>query len=166
MKIAIAILLSGCFLMMFFAYSQSTKLQQQRNEISELRTKLDAMPKNATLDFQEKCAKQARAAFTQDGWDKKPMATFADHYNVTLNKCFVEIEDADMKSAPGRIWRTKLLMDAFEGKVYGNYLWSSEKGKRYWEVAPVECTVSMNSGEDKSCSSENEFDLQVRQYME
>jgi len=78
----------------------------------------------------------------------------------------MEIENTDAKSSPGTIFTSKTLTDAFEGKVYGNYIWSTQKGKKYWEVPPLECKVTLPSGEEKACHSSDEFDELVKQYME
>src|SRR6266851_3062813 len=79
------------------------------------------IPKTASLDLQEKCARQSQAAFRRDG---------------------------------------------FEGKVYGSYMWRADKVKKYWEVPPIQCTVTLPSGEEKTCHSSDEFDSLVKEYME
>lgn len=56
--------------------------------------------------------------------------------------------------------------DAFEGKVYANYIWRSDKRKKYWEVTPFDCKVMLLSGEERLCHSSDEFDALVKQYME
>jgi hypothetical protein len=56
--------------------------------------------------------------------------------------------------------------DAFEGKSYAEYAWKSEKGKKYWEVKPFVCKVTLPSGEKKDCASSDEFDDLVKVYME
>lgn len=60
----------------------------------------------------------------------------------------------------------KKVMDAFESKVYANYVWSTRPGKKFWEVPPLECTVTLLSGEESTCHSSAEFDSLVKQYME
>lgn len=120
----------------------------------------------AALDFQEKCARQAREEFRLYGWDKHTMAVVLNHYNAQLNKCFMEVQDTDTKSAPGQIVTSRNVLDAFEGKMYASYIWSTEKNKKYWEVPPLECKVTSLSGGEKVCRSSEEFDELVKQFMQ
>jgi len=91
------------------------------------------------------------------------MADFTNHYNERPNKCFVEIGAKDARSVPGTISKSKTLSDAFVGKVYGSYIWSTQKGKKYWEVPPLECKVTLPAGAEQKCHSCDEFDLLVKQ---
>ncbi len=166
MRAIVSLLIVACIALAYLAHSQSSTLKQQEKEIKELGAKVQAMPKNATLELQEKCAKQAREEFNAEGLEKEKFAGFSNHYNVALNKCFVLVENTDPKTTPGTIWTNKTLVDAFEGKVYGEYMWHSDKVKKYWEVPPVQCKVTTLSGEEKSCISSDEFDALVKQYME
>jgi hypothetical protein len=166
MRITASLLFLACAALAFLAYSQASSLKQQQKEIQDLSVKVQALPRNATLDLQEKCAKQALEEFREGGWEKNPMAGFTNHYNVPLNKCFVLVENTDTKTTPGTIWTNKVLSDAFEGKIYGSYAWHTDKGKKYWEVPPVECKVTMLSSEEKQCGSDDEFGALIKQYME
>jgi hypothetical protein len=58
------------------------------------------------------------------------------------------------------------LFDAYEGKTYGEYNWHTVKDKKYWEVPPFMCKVVLPSGDDKLCTSDNEFDELIKTYME
>lgn len=122
--------------------------------------------KNVSLDLQEKCAVGAREAFKRDGWEGTEGAMFSNHYDEKLNKCFVQVEHTDIKTSPGTEVVSKVVSDAFEGKVYATYMWRSDKVKKYWEVPPLQCSVMLPSGEDKTCRSSGEFDTLVKQYME
>jgi|SRR5580704_3788174 hypothetical protein len=166
MRVIVSFLVVACIALAYLVHSQSSTLKQQQEEIKELGARVQAMPKNATLELQEKCAKQAREEFNVDGWEKEKLAGFSNHYNVALNKCFILIENTDTKTTPGTIWTNKTLTDAFEGKVYGEYMWHSDKVKKYWEVPPVRCKVTTLSGEEQNCASSGEFDALLRQYME
>ena len=143
-----------------FAYWQAAALREQREQVRRLSTKLEF----ATLDLQEKCAKQAREEFKLYGWDKKEMAYVLNHYNSKLNKCFMQIEDTEFKQGTGTT--NKIVSDAFEGKTYASYTWISQNDKQYWEVPPRDCKVTLPSGEEKICHSSEEFDALVKQYME
>lgn len=166
MRTAVLLLLVICFGLGLLTYFQSATLREQRAQILQLNVKVQSMPKNATLDLQEKCARQAREEFKLYGWDKRETAALSNHYNATVNKCFMEIAAADTKSVRGEMVESKTVSDAFEGKVVGSYIWGTQKNKKYWEVPPLQCKVTLTSGEEKICHSEKEFDEMVKQYME
>lgn len=122
------------------------------------------MTKGANLEFQKKCADQAAAVFKELGWNKKPWAVYSNHYQPTMNKCFVRIENTAIENhAPSTSINVS---DAFEGKVYADYFWLNSEGKKYWEVKPFMCKVTLLSGEEKVCQSKEEFDELVKVYME
>ena len=141
-------------------YTQSGLVRAQQQTIDDLGAKLKANDKATDFELQAKCAAQARSEFESNGWGKHPLATYMNHYSKNLNKCFVEIQDIDAS-----IGTTKFIDDAFEGKMYANYFWRGEKGKKYWEVAPAICTVTI-SGKDAVCKSSDEFDKLAEAYME
>jgi hypothetical protein len=126
----------------------------------------EAQPNAVSLELQEKCSKGAQEAFKRDGFENQQLASFSNHYNEKLNKCFVQYDSTDAKTSSGTIFVNKVVSDAFEGKVYAQYMWHSDKVKKYWEVAPVQCTVTLPSAEEKTCTSSEEFDTLVKQYME
>jgi hypothetical protein len=152
MKVASAVLLLTCVGLCLLVYSQATTLRAQRQQIQQLDSKLVAASTTTTIDLQEKCARQSREEYRSDGWEKRSMAGFTNHFNTRMNKCFMEIQDTDTTSSPGTVITSKTLSDAFEGKVYGTYIWSTDKKKKYWEVPPLECDVILPSGEKKSAN--------------
>ena len=89
-------------------------------------------------------------------------ATFTNHNNLTLNKCFMEMHLA----SPEPLVVSRRVVDAFEGKIYAEYLWTNPQGKQYWEVEPTLCSVTGVSGEETACTSSEEFDQLIKQYME
>jgi Tfp pilus assembly protein PilV len=124
MKTAVmALLFLAVGVLSVIVYSQSAALREQRRQVQELRARLELRSKSASLELQEKCAKQAYEAFklsepsTLNFWGKNEMADFANHYNEKLNKCFVQIEGIDAKTIPGTILTFKTVSDAYEGKV-------------------------------------------------
>jgi hypothetical protein len=155
------------FLGFCFAIGACEKPQQPAVEKQEPPPQLQSRAK-ATIyfDLQERCAKQAREQFKQLGWDKQEVAGFTNHYNEKMNKCFMLIQSTDAKSSPGTIWTNSVLLDAFEGKELGTYSWHTVKDKKYWEVPPFQCEVTLPSGEIKPCNSEVEFNELIKIYME
>jgi hypothetical protein len=50
--------------------------------------------------------------------------------------------------------------------MYGVYLWKTHETKKYWEVPPVSCELTPSLSVKKFCSSREEFDAFVAEYME
>ena len=73
-------------------YRQTASLREQRRQVQELNAKLASMSQAADFDLQAKCAKQAGDVWKAGGWDRKKMATYSNHYNEKLKKCFIQIE--------------------------------------------------------------------------
>ena len=116
------------------------------------------------LDLQAKCSEQARKAFADLGYSKNDVASYENHYNAKLDKCFIHVRH-DART-PGTIWTNRDLFDAFEGKVYGTYMLHTNKVKKYWEVSELKCKVTLPSREKKDCRSEDEFTELAKVYME
>lgn len=150
----------------YLAYSQNAALKGQQRQIHELNAKLETTPKSSSLDLQAQCARQAALIYKDSGWEKEVMAGYENHYNEKLNKCFVIMQNTDTKIAPGKITTSRFLSDAFEGRNLGNYFWQSDKTKKYWEVAPYTCDVTLPSGEKKVCKSSEEFEELLKVYMQ
>lgn len=153
-----------------FAYHRD---QEHDRVIRELTAKIDHSQRQidhsqrqaADLGLQQKCAEQARKEFTAWGWAKNPMASFENHCNSRLNKCFMLIND--MTTMGDETFSNKSLSDAFEGRSYAEYMWHTVKDKKYWEAAPSICKVTLPSGEDTFCRSDVEFDDLIKKlYME
>ena len=150
----------------YFSLSQYAAIKDHERQIRELNAKVESRSKMASLELQEKCSKQAALAYAESGWAKEPAAGYENHYNDKLNKCFVIMQNMDTKTEKGRVITTKFLSDAFEGKNLGNYFWESDKVKKFWEVAPSMCDVTVPSGEKKVCHSSDEFEELIKVYMQ
>jgi hypothetical protein len=158
-----------CLLVFVFACTSQPdkgRIAQLEKQVSDLQVQLKQQKETATLDLQEKCAKQARSEFNQLGWGKDPTALFTNHYNAKLNKCFMEIQNTDLKTSPGDIFTNRTLFDAFEGKPYGQYIWKSDDVKKYWEVPPKYCRLYSEDGKEQLCHSTEEYEAWVKKYME
>jgi hypothetical protein len=143
-------------------YSQTKTLKDQQGQIKELSGALESRAKGATLEYQEKCARQAAEVFKADGWEKESMAGFENHYNEKTNKCFVLESNISLQTG----MTSRHLFDAFERKNLANYTWIPHKGKKYWEVSPFECDVTLPSGEKKACDSSEQFEDLIKVYMQ
>ena len=140
------------------------KIALLEKENKELTTKLDSVAKAANLDMQGKCASQARIEFRNEGFERERngTASFLNHYNSKLNKCFMLVTDNTFYKN-GTIVIMNLLTDAFEVKGFGECV--SVRGPNRMP-APTTCWVLGETGEKKQCSSETDFDSLVKPYME
>jgi hypothetical protein len=150
----------------YLMHSQNRVLSDQQRQIRDLNVKLEAKYKSAGLELQAQCAKQAALVYKDSGWEKASIAGYENHYNEKLNKCFVAMQNTDVKTSAGRLTTSRFLVDAFEGKTLGTYFWQSAKNTPYGEVPPFECDVTISSGEKKVCHSSDEFEELLKVYMQ
>jgi hypothetical protein len=117
-----------------------------------------------SLEQQAICAKQAKTAFEEYSGDPKSSGSnkvntkyqYQIHYNTKLNKCFVDIQET--VSVGKNITTGDTLMDAFEQRVYAQYVWASPQIKS--------CDLIPTVGHKKTCSTKDEYDAFVAKYME
>ena len=150
------------------AFWQATVMRAQDEKLSTLTLDASAAKEriaSASFERQQKCYAQARKAFMQSGFkDNDPLASYQNHYNVKLNKCFTVFTSTAIVGPTVTTVRT--VFDAFEGKDYGNYISYNPGDKKYWEVFPSKCEVIQPSGEAQICRSDDEFSVLVKAYME
>ena len=134
-----------------------------------------------SLQEQDICAKQAQKAFEYWRGDDKKMPRqqmpilpdtqtitlkeeYQSHYNTRIKKCLVLIEYNTQNEGETHV--NKVLLDAFERRYYGYYLWTSRPGKKVWEVPPISCELAPSFQEQTNCTSTEAFDAFVAKYME
>jgi len=154
-----------------FAYSQTVALRQQRQQVQELTAKLNSASKVASLELQDKCAKQAGVVSPFN-----PGQRVTNHYNAKLGRCFVLTQSASWGLHPFQDYYTvtRKLTDAFEGKIYAEFAWTRERNGKpqigiqpsLTPAPPQECVVTLPSGEEGTCKSLDEIDALIKQYME
>jgi hypothetical protein len=128
-----------------------------------------AEPSKEQYELQERCGKRAEQVFksdnpgqsaggvvtnTEDGQD---ITTYQNHYSATLNKCFylLIVTGINYKKHPQYTTTLMTLFDINENKEYGTFFKRSDMG------GPAQCNV-----QQKSCSSESEWQELLRPYME
>ena len=157
--LAFAVLLVGAGVLGIVARRQSIALRESREEIQVLQAKLDVALKSANLDLQAKCAEQAAKTWKSGGWDKLKNATYSNHYNSSMNKCFMRIENS-IPDRSGAVFASDRIVDAYEGKVYGELTWRLDEAGN-----AMRCKAILPSGEQVQCTSPEEFDSLVQQFM-
>ena len=143
---------------------QREALQGQERQIENLSAQLESNSATVDLELQSKCARQAGEEFKLEGLDHEHFASYSNHFNKQLGKCFGATQNSSFTS--GIPSTSKNLVDAYEGRVLAVYWWTNPSGKKYWAVSPIGCEVIMPSGEKKTCHSSEEFDELIKVYME
>ncbi|HVO11065.1 MAG TPA: hypothetical protein VMX54_10040 [Vicinamibacteria bacterium] len=164
LAIALAVTLAAVAALGRWQSMQSGRIAALERSVAVLSGKLEEGRNKTSLELQAKCAEQARKTFQQEGYDKRQMADYTNHYSSPISRCFVEIRNTRVYG--DTTWTYRYVVDAFEGKEYGTYMWHTEKGKKYWEVPPFQCEATLPSGEKKQCHSDDEFTELVKPYME
>lgn len=147
---------------------QAMVIRAQDEKLSTLASDASAAKEriaSASFERQQKCSAQARKEFMQSGFkDNDPLASYQNHYNVKLNKCFAAFTSTAIVGRTVTTVRT--VFDAFEGKDYGSYISHNPGDKKYWEVVPSKCEVIQPSGVAQACHSDDEFSVLAKVYME
>ncbi len=154
MRLLVAIstlLLIGC---------DSARIAKLEKENQELTSKLNVRATSASLALKRECSQQAERTFRENGLKKYPLAAQTNHYNLALNKCFIQITDTDFSTARPKIITTKSIWDAFEQKEFAAYTMFSN------DINPVECHVVSPTGQKQVCHSMEEFDALAREFMD
>jgi hypothetical protein len=121
-------------------------------------------PHIATLAEQKMCDEQAAKRF-DEYTDRKnrDYSSYTSHYDPTVNVCYVRVNQTFVAGKiPGN---SIMVSDAFEGRVYGSYVWSNPLGKKYWEVAPIECHIDIPGKDSIKCALSDEFDSLTEKYF-
>ena len=128
-----------------------------------------AQSKSATLDEQKKCDAQAskryhegRARDRHHEEDTTGMNGYTSHFNPETNICYVWVRYSKIDDKTVTLADT--ISDAFEGRVYANYLWFNP-GKKAWEVTPTSCWVKPRKQDQIMCKTQEEFDSLVDKYF-
>jgi hypothetical protein len=159
---AIVLLILSVAALGVLLYLQTAALREQRRHVQELNAKLDSLSTAAGFDLQAKCAKQALDVWKAGGWDRKKTATYSNHYNEKLKKCFMRIDTATEESGADVTFET--VMDAFESKGYAEFIWKVDH--KSGDSKSMRCSAILPSGEAITCTSPEEFDAIIKQYME
>lgn len=120
--------------------------------------------KAASLEDQGACARQAAAEFKREGFTSNVGDDFTSHFSAQTGHCYVVMSSTTVKNNIPTT--SKTLSDAFEGKIFGSYFWINLQGKKFWEVQPSECKVTMPNGEEKRCTSSDAWDELTKAYTD
>lgn len=134
-----------------------------------LKRNIDEASDTHNFNIQGKCSTQAKKVFDELGWVENgphgDNAQYQSHYNPKLERCFVAITSHRFDKSN---WsETRSLFDAFEMRQYADYFWGSQDGKADTEVRPFICRfISSVKEEDRHCSSSDEYNTYISQFIE
>jgi hypothetical protein len=138
-----------------------TRLEKQDQELQAEQKKGQATP---DFDLQARCSKDARAWFNET-WSRDKdtiVLDFTNHYNKSLNKCFILIEFHYVFGKEESWVNDMTLWDVYENSKYGNFSETHEASvKRNY----LNDRVSVCRLWEKKCKTLEEFNGLVRPYM-
>jgi hypothetical protein len=118
MKIALVVLLVAVVALAWRLNVVNATLGEQRQQIRTLTTALADRSKREALALQTDCSATASRFLVSRGWKAGDGSDYRNHFNVTLNKCFVLVS----AYVPNEDFRTLDLYDAVEGRHYAMYV--------------------------------------------
>jgi hypothetical protein len=149
-----ALLLTACET----PFQRSGRLEKENQE---LRGQLAKQQQERGLDSQAKCAAAAKAYFNDNELSlRKATAstafiTYENHYNSSLNRCFILIHHGYYMRSGKNMWHSEVLTDVFENKDRA-YLYTTEDK----EPETIGCSV-----DDVTCMKTTDFDRLVKPFM-
>jgi hypothetical protein len=124
---------------------------------------------HSSLSDQKMCAAQAKKFFMETDFSndsKHPLKNeFTSHYDAPKKICYVRINYTIRTPETTEIAVSNYVFDAFEGRGLASYIWISEKGKKFWEVKPMECWVKPVGGSKANCASSEGFEAAVEKHF-
>lgn len=171
MKLLIAALLLLVVALGWLLNIEKTTSQTLRDDIQKLSANLADKSKRENFELQEKCAKQAEKTYRELGYElNNGRESLQSHYNENLNKCFMTVDSVDFKTAPGKMFFNRLLIDAYEQRGYAEYTKITTKDKaskdKKWDEVLATCSLTPLTADAITCKSDEEYMTYVRRHME
>jgi hypothetical protein len=157
----IVLLLAGC------NQDQIASLEKQNQG---LKSELEKNRVATEYDLQAKCSKDAKAWF-DDNWgmtsrEKKEtkLLDFTNHYNKSMNKCFIEVERHYLIDNKTESWTGEItLWDVYENSEYGRF--GANHYIRFENTVLTSDEVVLCELLDKTCKTVDEFNSLAQPYM-
>jgi len=168
MKAAVAVLLAIVAILAWLLIAEVTASRQLRAELADKTAR-------ENLEFQEKCALQAKKIFDdpyyKDESRDKPGGSsqiYRSHYNAKLRKCFMVMTNNPSALLSNADFYSVDLLDPIERRDFASYnKWPTEgKNKQSPPMPPFSCTLRHSSTNERECVSYEEFKAFVAIYME
>jgi hypothetical protein len=122
---------------------------------------------HAKLSQQKVCAEGAQKAFSKSFKVEQGGISyeFTSHYDAQMNVCYILVHGSGVNIGTQSPYVSYVLFDAIEGRTYGQYTWINTQKKKYWEVEPLDCSVSPRDSDKVTCKSAYEFDRLIDKYF-
>jgi hypothetical protein len=147
----------------------SCALKPQRQEVKAASAESTAEVARPTLTQQKLCAEQAKKAFDEGqqqarqlGGDS-PISDYTSHFDPQKNVCYVRV--SAVTASKRGVTNSVVVYDAFERRIFANFLWVNYSQKKYWEVKPSECEVHPPQLSTIHCQSSDEFNDLVEKWF-
>lgn len=139
-----------------------SNLEKQNRELQEEVNKRQAA---VDFDLQAKCSRDSKEWFKENfASDKDTMyLRYENHYNKSLNKCFISVEWHYTMGAAGSWMNDMTVWDVYENTRYGNF--SEHHQIDYKSSEGVQDKVYACSVLNQKCKALGEFSDLVRPYM-
>ena len=148
-------------LIVFFTISFMSLVGFNNQDPTKEQSSVSKITPKDDYELQEKCGKRCEEYFKKDydnGFDKNGISNYTYHYNKKLNKCFILINSIEFIRKVEDKYENitiKTLFEFNENKEYGSLVLFGKN------IKTDSCLVL-----DKSCKSEQEWNLLVVPYME
>jgi hypothetical protein len=121
---------------------------------------------NYRISHLHMCADQAKKAFadTDTSSTKDFYYTrydYVSHYDPKANVCYIMTTSYSFMRSTGSRPLAYLVFDAFEGRVYANFIRIAQKGKADYEAKPMECSIKPHGQKEITCKDSDEFEALV-----
>jgi hypothetical protein len=154
----------GAILLTAIGCGQNEKIASLEKQNQELKAEADKSHATADYDLQAKCSKDAKASFNEN-WSREKdtiLLDYTNHYNKSMNKCFILIEYHFEVGNRGSWTSDMTLWDVHENAKYGEF---SEGNTVYTKPDRTEKTVVTCEIDGKKCNAAEEFNDLVHPYM-
>jgi len=145
----IAVTLVGC---------DSARIDKLEKQNQEILAQLHQQKAGQTYDLEAKCAEEAKRYFNEN-WRADQMTAgllYSNHYNRSLNKCFILVRDQTFINPKEEWHRDVTLSDVHERTDYARFV-ESHSGT---STSLTNCEIA-----GTSCTSEQDFENRVKPYM-
>jgi len=124
-----------------------------RGRSASLRETASPTAKVATLSEQKMCADQAEKMYRESS--EVSDSTYTNHYDPTDGVCYIELTT---RQRLGQVFSFHLMvLDAFEGRIYGEYGDHLTLDNRPADPKLDECSVKPRGQPEAKCGSLDEF---------
>ena len=156
LAIAACLFLTGC--------NYDNRIDKLEKQNQELQAEIKKGQRAADFEMQAKCAKDSRAWFNENWQSDKTtlLLNYTNHYNASLNKCFIEVE------YHYRLFGESWVNDMTLWDVYDNEKYGAASVSHMISLKPEFSEKESVSGCEvygKKCNTVEEFNGLVSPYM-